>query len=159
MKKWLMSITCVFLANAAWGQSPAVQPATANLSVQVCPQPVKTICVPEASTKIKVSINYSSTAQQVCPGGCSIFSIFGKCQTCDGPNCGVPYTKKYLVKKIVTAEEPTIKCIPVTVPACDARNGCQPGLYAPARPNPEALHRRSRRFRCRRCRRRNKRRD
>ena len=80
---------------------------------------MKTVCVPEPSIRVKVNIKYFSTCEQVCASGCR-FPFFGNCQKCEGSNCGTPYTKKYLIKKIVTEDEPIVKCVPVLVPASDA---------------------------------------
>ena len=141
MKKTLASLVCVFLANIAWGQNPPgvalPQPPNANVSPPACDQPgaVKTICVPQPSTKIKVSIKYSSETEKFCPPGPRFWPFFGQNNSCAGGDCGNAATKRYLVKRIVTEEEPTIKCVPVTVPACETRGGflhrSQPSLGAP----------------------------
>lgn len=91
----------------------------------------KKVCMPEPSIKVKVSIKYSSVDEGICYRTC--FWPFGKdnCSTCnhgprstDGDNCGHPWPKRYLVKRIVTEDIPITKCTPVDVPACYGSADC-----------------------------------
>jgi hypothetical protein len=139
MKKWILVLLCCALARTVQAQAPeqvpppAPAPTPGAMVADVgCCVPTKTVCVPVASTKVKVTINYSSKCEKICYPACTICGLKlggcadGSCGGCPDGNCGHPYQKKYLVKKIVTTEEPRTKCVPVEVPVCAA--SCQHGF-------------------------------
>ena len=101
--------------------APACTPACAPACAQAC-LATKTICVPEPATKVTVKFNYSSVCEKICFPKCSSF-LSPKCDTgCAQGNCAShPFQKKYLIKKACITECPTTKCVPVEVPACEAR--------------------------------------
>jgi hypothetical protein len=161
MKKWLFGVLCLALTNTAWAQAPVAQPTSgpvllptmpmaANYPVQQashacapacasapCCTPTKTICVPEPSTKIKVTIEYCSICEKICFPKCSLFGgCQNGCQTgCQpGYDCGHPYTKRVLVKKYVEEELPRNKCVAVTVPACEANRCATSAVYGSPEP-------------------------
>jgi hypothetical protein len=171
MKKWLFGVLCLALTNTAWAQSPVAIPTAqlagsgpilvpampmaasqvqqtnhgcaAPCATAPCCTPMKTICVPEPATKIKVSVQYCSICEKICYPKCSLFGAKCGCDSgCGQPghDCGHPYTKRVLVKKFVEEELPRNKCVAVTVPACEANHCAQPcmqAVVAPAAPMPK----------------------
>src|SRR5437763_12092850 len=62
-----------------------------------CAVPLKTICVPECTTKVTVKPSYSKVCEPLCLPKCSsLFGRFGQCQE-DCANCERPRNKYYLV--------------------------------------------------------------
>jgi hypothetical protein len=139
MRRWLVSLLCLVLANTAWSQStmpqsigknPTAAPSGASGNVPVG-QPicgpggcaagasVKTICVSEPAKRIKVSIAYTSVDEKVCYPSCgwSFLGLWG----CGQGGCSTPYTKRVLVKKFVETEETYNKCVAVTTPCATNR--------------------------------------
>jgi hypothetical protein len=94
-----------------------------------CGVPMKTICVPECGVKEVRTPVYSKTCEPFCLPSCfHLHSLFGHCDSgCDGAQCEHPRTKYFLIKRYCVEKRPETKCIPVTVPACDAGPGCCAG--------------------------------
>jgi hypothetical protein len=151
MKKYLLALICAAIANTAWAQSPVAcaEPCPQRCGpvcapkCPTCVEQFKTICVPTATVKIKTTICYTSTCEKICYPKCT-FSGFGfgckTCDSCEQGNCGSHiYTKRYLVKTVATEEIPITKCVPVTVPACDAQRFLHPAsLVTPVQPTTPA---------------------
>ena len=174
MKKWFLVLACAAaLSNGAWAQYlqreaafGAQQPETLPPGVPSrppagpaatpfgpsCPNGdgsyggfrTKTVCVPEPSVKIKVSIKYSSIDDTKCYRKC-FWPFFGggDCDQCarngDGQNCGHPWPKRTLVKRIVTEEIPITKCTPMEVPAYGRGDCAYPMEFGNNPPSPQGF--------------------
>jgi hypothetical protein len=117
-------------------QSPG-EPNCVATGPACCPPRVQKICVPEP-TKTKTvktvydckCVDYCLPKCPCCPccGCCTLWPCFHKdcgCQSC--PSCTKPRTRTVLVKKFVTTEEQTFKCV-VKVVGCPCPEGpCGPG--------------------------------
>jgi hypothetical protein len=93
-----------------------VEPA-APCAPECCPCPAaKITCVPEPYIKKTSKPVYSCGSEPLCQ--CYFHGLFRSCG-CESGQCASPYTRRFLIKKIQTCEEPAVKCVPKEIPACD----------------------------------------
>jgi hypothetical protein len=110
------------------GQAPAAVPTVSGPAAVIvspaaprapecCPCPAaKIACVPEPYIKKTPKPAYSSGCEPLCL--CYFHGLFRSCG-CESGQCASPYTRRFLIKKIQTCEEPAVKCVPTEVPACN----------------------------------------
>jgi hypothetical protein len=145
---WIFSCASSVLAQQAALPAPsmpyaAAGPQAAPLTVAThkvggqaecgpsCAVPLKTICVPEVTTKVTVTPMYSKVCEPLC---LPKFSLFSGSRNCEGDcaQCERPRNKYYLVVKPCTQERPVVLCKPALVPACASGSGCAQNSSNPA---------------------------
>ena len=76
-------------------------------------------CVRVPDVKVTTDIVYCSKCVEKCAPKCSLFGLFtGHCESCESGDCE-HYCVRKLMKKVVTTECPTTKCVPASQ-ACAA---------------------------------------
>ena len=100
-----------------YAPAPAAAAAPVVTCMPACAACVTThaVCVPEHDVKKTTKAVYSCGCEPLCVG--YVHGLFGRCG-CDAGECGKPYTRHYLIKKVRTCEEDAVKCVPAEVPGC-----------------------------------------
>ena len=149
-------------ANLARAQEKTAPPAKTDIHTEACHAPcLEKVCVP-VPDKMKISKTvYACKEKDICLPRCPPFSFFrggchDRCDDCppqaDCPSCGHPRTVAVLMKKVVTTECPTTKCVvshqeakcepacrPTCLPACTTTShAAAPVSTAPLATTPTA---------------------
>jgi hypothetical protein len=106
----------------------AGDPSGCAPSCGVC---LKTICVPENTTKVTVKPLYSKVCEPLCFPKWSLRLGFHHCEEACA-TCEHPRTKYYLVVRPCKEERPAVVCKPVLVEACAPSCGGGPAACSAA---------------------------
>jgi hypothetical protein len=121
MRKLILGFCCLAFASPAWAQTPVSPGAIQDANLL----PIQHVlhhggacndncggrtCVSVPSTKVHTKTIFCSKCIEYCLPRCSLLHG-GGCDSC-ADNCGPIRTKNVLLKKVVTTECPSTKCVP-----------------------------------------------
>jgi hypothetical protein len=107
--------TIVATVTCRWAEAGGYPEPMLPGVVEHCTSDCDKVCVPEPAKAKKVRTEYDLKCVDYCLPKCPHFSLLHRWGTCDtgcDVTCGKPRTRHVLVKRLITEERDSVKCVP-----------------------------------------------